>query len=62
MSVDPEEAEREEAIIEIEGKLLRRIVSEHAKVWVNFAENANDPALVRCLHDLTNLCDSVEVD
>ena len=31
MSVDPEEVAREEAIIEIEGKFLRAIISKHAR-------------------------------
>ena len=57
MSVDPEEVAREEAIIEIEGKFLRAIISEHAKVWVDFAENASDRELVEQLHDLIDLCD-----
>ena len=57
MSVDPEEVEREEAIIEIERTLLRRIINAHAKVWVDFAEDTSDRVLVTCLHDLINLCD-----
>lgn len=57
MSVDPEEVAREDAIIEIEGRFLRAMISEHAKVWVDFAENANDGELVEQLHDLIDLCD-----
>ena len=60
MSVDPEEAEREEAIIKIERQFLRTIISEHAKVWVGFAEDASDRALIERLHDLINLRDESE--
>ena len=38
MSVDPEEAEREEAVLEIERRLLRAVVGQQAKVGVEFAE------------------------
>ena len=57
MSVDPEEAAREEMILEIEGKLLRAVIRKQAKVLVEFAEDAGDRALVDCLDDLISVCD-----
>ena len=57
MSVDPEEAAREEMILEIEGKLLRAVIRKQAKVLVEFAEDVGDRALVDCLDDLISVCD-----
>ena len=58
MGVDPEDAARDDMTTEIEGQFLRRLLGGQAKVWIEFAEDADDHALVECLRDLSNLCDN----
>ena len=62
MSIDFEDVEREEAEIEIERIFLRRIISKHAKVWVDFADDTSDRDLVGCLKDLIGLCEESDRD
>ena len=62
LSIDSEDVEREEAEIEIERIFLRRIISKHAKVWVDFADDTSDRDLVGCLKDLIGLCEESDRD